>query len=237
MRSILYVFIISFLVAVVSSFPNGSGTCNSIQATIEGVPNSPMGKLNSALTYAFDLDLKKSNYVPGRSAVLTIKGPQPYKGLLLYAVDSAKNHVGSWSTPKGYKILSLNCTGDPKGTITHDSPDQKNPTDTKLTWTAPAKDVGPITFIGTIVVDQQTGFQVVKSPIFSVAGSKFTAPATPTGTATNPQPQASASAPDGNPDNSGSTSSTNSTSSTTSDASSLMDGSLLLAKLGFVATL
>ncbi|CAG8735784.1 34139_t:CDS:2, partial [Racocetra persica] len=165
--------------AVVSSFSHGSGTCNSVQEAIEGVQNSPMGKLNSALTYDFNLDLKKGYYVPGGSAVLTVKGTQPYKGFLLYAVDSAKNHVGSWSTPKGYKILDLNCTGDPKGTISHDSPDQKDPVAAKFTWTAPTTDVGPITFVGTIVVNQSMGFQIVKSPSFSVAGSNVTVPVTP----------------------------------------------------------
>ncbi|CAG8746300.1 876_t:CDS:2, partial [Cetraspora pellucida] len=226
MRSIFYGFIISILVAVVSSFPNGSGTCNSIQATIEGVANSPMGKLNTALNYGFNLNLKNNNYIPGGSAILTLNGTQPYNGILLYALDSQKNHVGAWTVTKGFKILNMSCAGDPEGTITHDSANPK-PAGTQLTWTAPKTDVGPVTFVGTVVVNAATGFQIVKSQSFSVAGSNFTGPPASTNTAVNPQPTGGSAAP--NP--------TSNPSIPTSDASSLMGGSLLLAKLGLVAAL
>ncbi|CAG8716906.1 837_t:CDS:2, partial [Cetraspora pellucida] len=212
---------------VVSSFPTGSGTCNSIQATIEGVANSPMGKLNTALNYGFNLNLKNNHYIPGSSAILTLNGTQPYNGILLYAVDSQKNHVGAWTVTKGFKILNMNCTGDPEGTITQDSANPK-PAGTQLTWTAPKKDVGPITFVGTVVVNAATGFQIVKSQSFSVAGSNFTVPPAPTNTAKNPQPAATGGSAETNP--------TSNSSIPTSDAS-LMDGSLLLAKLGLVAAL
>ncbi|CAG8476291.1 13076_t:CDS:2 [Dentiscutata erythropus] len=251
MRAIFYVLIISFLIAVVSSFPTGAGTCLSNQTLIESVAKSPMGKLN-ALGYNFTLNLKNSHYVPGGKAVLTITGKIPFKGLLLYALDIKKNHVGSWTVPKDYKLLNLtDCVGDPNATLTHNSPALK-PVGSKFVWKAPTNDVGPISFVGSVVANHVKGFQIVKSQSFAVAGSNFTDPANtaPTNTAiTNPyantiQPSAPTDSPtsnggDSTTSNSSDPSSPNSASIPTSlsDASSLMSGTSLLAKLSFVAAL
>lgn len=123
MRSTLFTLATLALVALTKAFPTGSGTCNSNQTVIEGVPGQPMGTLKE-LGYSFAVKMENNNYIPGGPPVkFCVHGSTPFKGLLLYAVDKTpqRNHLGTWNIPAGqpYKILDLNCTGDPKGTITH----------------------------------------------------------------------------------------------------------------------
>ncbi|CAG8478939.1 44034_t:CDS:2, partial [Gigaspora margarita] len=160
--------------AVASAFPNGAGTCLSNQTIIEGVPNSPMGKLNASLGYDFKVKMKNNLYIPnGPPIFLEITGKKHFKGLLLYALDSSKNHVGQWVLRHGFQFKG-NCTGDPKGTLTHSCPKKKRP-GIKFKWRPPPMDVGPITFVGTIVVSAEEGFQIVKTnQSFTACGSNNT---------------------------------------------------------------
>jgi hypothetical protein len=212
MRSIFYTLFISALVAVVSAFPNRSGTCFSNQTIIEQAVS--MGKMDSTLGYNFQIKMTGNYYVPKGSPVqFSITGKTPFKGLLLYAVDSQKNHVGSWDTPTGFKILT--CQGDPSGTLSHADPNPKGPS-VKFMWTPPDSDRGPINFVGTVVVSTESGFQIVKIPTsFTVAGSKLSNPSAGAGDST---PTSS------DPSNSSGTQAT----ATRSDASSLTRSALLL---------
>ncbi|CAG8761036.1 496_t:CDS:1, partial [Acaulospora morrowiae] len=57
-------------------------------------------------------------------------------------------------------------------------PNPKGP-NLSFMWTPPDNDVGPISFVGTIVQSGQAGFQIIKVPTnFTVAGSKVTGPST-----------------------------------------------------------
>ncbi|CAG8666116.1 10860_t:CDS:2, partial [Cetraspora pellucida] len=171
---------------VASAFPYGAGTCLSDQMIIEGVAKSPMGKLNASLGYDFKVCLKNNQYIPkGPPIFLEITGKKKFRGLLLYALDSAKNHVGQWTPPHGFKFKT-NCTGDPKGTLTHRNPSKKRP-GTKFKWRPPPTDVGPITFVGTIVISTQEGFQIVKTQqVFTAFGSNNTINANSTNVPTPP---------------------------------------------------
>ncbi|CAG8749851.1 3646_t:CDS:2 [Dentiscutata erythropus] len=192
MHLLFYTLFLLFA-AVASAFPNGAGTCLSNQTIIEGVPNSPMGKLNASLGYDFKVRMKNNNYVPkGPPVCFEITGNKPFKGLLLYALDSNKNHVGQWVLRRGFQFKE-NCTGDPKGTLTHSCPAKKRP-GIKFKWRPPQMDVGPITFVGTIVVSTEEGFQIVKTnQSFTACGSNSTiVPTQPSATpSSNPYGQSS----------------------------------------------
>ncbi|RIB02098.1 hypothetical protein C2G38_2228802 [Gigaspora rosea] len=95
MHLLLYTLFLVFA-AVASAFPNGAG-------------------------YDFKVKIKNNHYVPkGPTIFLEITGKKHFKGLLLYALDSSKNHVGQWVLRCGFKFKG-NCTSDPKGTLTHNS--------------------------------------------------------------------------------------------------------------------
>lgn len=238
MRSLFYTLFISALVAVVSvsAFPDHSGTCISDATTIEGVPGSPMGKLVTTLGYNFQVKMSKNNYVPKGSPVkFTVTGKNTFMGLLLYAVDSKKNHVGSWNTPTGFKILTNpQCNGDPSGTLSHSDSTLKGPT-VNFMWTPPDNDVGPISFVGTVVESGATGFQVIKVPTnFTVAGSKLTGPPASASASNAASSPTSYNYPSDSPNASSSNStetsgtSASATDSTHSAASSLTRSALLL---------
>ncbi|CAG8747006.1 2001_t:CDS:1, partial [Racocetra fulgida] len=91
------------------------------QMQIEGVAKSPMGKLNDKLGYDFKVYMKNNQYIPkGPPVVVEVTGDKKFRGFLLYALaaDAAKSHVGEWCPPHGFKIKP-NCSGDPRGTLTH----------------------------------------------------------------------------------------------------------------------
>jgi len=189
MRAIIYTVALAALATVSSAFPTGAGTCLSQQAIIEAVPKQPMGKLNPNLGFALDVGLTGGVYEPkGKSIQIKLTGKTPFAGALIYAVDQAKNHVGSWDVPTGFQIKA-GCLGDPKGTLTHTSPAKKGPAFT-FTWTPPASDVGVISFASTFVVNAATGFQIVKSANFTAAGGNITAPSTTTSAAVPTPPAA-----------------------------------------------
>ncbi|RHZ46550.1 hypothetical protein Glove_615g28 [Diversispora epigaea] len=190
MHSILSMLVILALVALTTAFPNGSGTCNSNATVIGGVMGQPMGTLKTDLGYTFAVTMENNNYIPGGPPVkFCVHGKDPFKGLLLYALDVAKNHVGEWLVPStDYKILNLNCLGDPKGTITHANPNLKGP-NVCFQYKSPMTDVGPINFVGTVVKSKLDGFQIIRfETIFVVKDSKFVTTATMTTTTCMQQP-------------------------------------------------
>ncbi|CAG8451750.1 5415_t:CDS:1, partial [Dentiscutata heterogama] len=63
MHLLLYALFLVF-VAITSAFPNGAGTCLSNQTIIEGVPYSPMGKLDDCLGYGLKVRMKNNQYIP-----------------------------------------------------------------------------------------------------------------------------------------------------------------------------
>lgn len=234
MRSILYTLFISALATVASAFPTHSGTCLSDGPTIQGVSGSPMGKLVTTLGYNFQTTMK--NYQPGGPAVkFSVTGKTAFMGLLLYAVDTQKNHVGTWNTPKGYQFLGnlagAPCKGDTgSGTLTHTDSSLKGP-GVDFEWTPPSSDIGPIMFVGTLVQSGTAGFQIVKTTNFTVAGSKVTSPPSSGDNSTTSGGTSSPTSTSDSPYGSGS----NSTGTTTgasatshSDASSLTRSALLL---------
>lgn len=239
MRSILYTLFISALATVASAFPTHSGTCLSDGPTIQGVTGSPMGKLVTTLGYNFQVTMKNNNYVPGGPAVkFSVTGKTAFMGLLLYAVDSQKNHVGTWNTPKGYQYLG-NLAGSPcKGdngssTLTHTDSTLKGPS-VDFEWTPPSSDIGPINFVGTLVQSGTAGFQIVKgSTNFTVAGSKVTGPPSSGGDnsttsgGSSSSPTSTSDSPYGSGSN-GTTATGASATNTHSDASSLTKSALLL---------
>ncbi|CAG8512226.1 1075_t:CDS:2 [Diversispora eburnea] len=168
MHSIFFTLVILALIALTTAFPNGSGTCNSNQTVIEGVQGQPMGTLKE-LGYEFAITMEKNQYKPGGPPVkFCVHGKFPYKGVLLYALDKDKNHVGSWKVQPGHKILNLNCLGDKEGTLTHSDPSPKGPNLCYL-YSPPLKDVGAINFVGTVCQSRDAGFQIVRFPTFFTA--------------------------------------------------------------------
>ncbi|CAG8477243.1 35495_t:CDS:2 [Racocetra persica] len=123
--------------------------------------------LESDLGYEITSD---NTYVPNGPAMqISLTGPTNFKGLLLYVADSSDNHVGQWDVPSGYKLK--NCTGDPKGTLTHSSAKEK-PGNSKFLWTPPSSDVGPLIIYCVVVVSSETGFQIIQSPQPIIANLK-----------------------------------------------------------------
>jgi len=143
-------------------------------------------------------------YTPGGPAIKVslgnTKNPKgTYKGLLVYAVDAAKNHVGSFKKPDNLQFKA-GCQGDDgTGTLAHMDATDKPLVD--LLWTPPkAAGTGKITFIGTFVAGKATGFQMVKSIDYAELGGKTpagndTAAPTPSAGATPSPPAGSTPSP------------------------------------------
>jgi len=167
--------------------------------------------------------MKNNNYVPkGSPVTFSVTGKSAFMGLLLYAVDSQKNHVGTWNTPTGFKILtSPQCQGDPSGTLSHADSNLKGP-NVNFMWTPPSTNVGQISFVGTIVQSGEAGFEIIRFPTNFTAsgGGNFVAPSSPSNS-TSPT-----SSDSSNPSNSATTDP--STTTTHSDASSFTRSALLL---------
>jgi len=165
--------------SLVAAFSKGAPACIADAAKMTA--QKTMGDV-AKIGYTVTAKEIAKGYTPGGKAIkVTVGSVKTFKGLLLYAVDAAKNHVGTFELPKGLQYKA-DCLGDNgKGTLTHtDATDKPK---MEILWTPPAKaGTGPITFVGTFVAGKAIGFEMAKSIEYPEIGG------TPKGTDTAAPP-------------------------------------------------
>jgi len=179
--------------SLVAANSKGAPACIADAAKITAAKT--MGDV-AKLGYAVAAKEIAKGYTPGGKAIkVTVGGVKTFKGILIYAIDAAKNHVGTFELPKGLQYKA-DCVGDNgKGTLTHTDATDKPKMD--ILWTPPAKaGVGPITFVSTFVAGKAIGFQMAKSIEYpeiggTPKGTDTAAPPANTNTPTPSPPQGS----------------------------------------------
>jgi len=178
MRFLLVVAMSTALAAVASAFPTGAGTCLSNATIIQAGGGGAMGKFVPDLGFTLSVGLTDT-YTPGDTKPVSVKvqGKMQFKGVLIYAIDSNKQHVGQWIPSIGTHFKE-GCLGEPNATLTHSSATPKGP-DFGMLWIPPAQSAGDIFFTGALVTGPQTGFQILKSGTFKSSTGGTAAPAVP----------------------------------------------------------
>ncbi len=142
------------------AFSSGSGACNaSLMAAM------PMG-VGTLGTGGYAISMPNGPWTPGQSSVVRLSGPGAFKGLLMYATNSSGARVGSFTISNGYRSMPECSASTPTETFTHDSSVLKT-VPVNFTWTAPAIDVGPITFNAIVLLGFNSYFVFVSAPISS----------------------------------------------------------------------
>lgn len=181
--------------SLVAAFSKGAPNCIANPDLM--IAQKTMGN-PAELGYTISAKDIAKGYTPGGPAVKVTLGNTKnakgtFKGLLVYAIDAAKNHVGSFKKPDNLQFKT-GCQGDDgTGTLTHMDSTDKPLAD--LLWTPPKAGTGKVTFISTFVAGKAIGFQMVKSIDYQELGGKTPAgndTAAPTST-----PAATPSAPVG----------------------------------------
>jgi len=132
MRFILVAVLLAAVFACVSAYPTNAGTCvvNQMATNGHGVSNSTCNGCYSLAVKKWRAHGQATNYR------VTLSGPGPIKGLLLYATNlQTKKRFGIFSS-KGQTYVPLpNCGGADvdANTITHTNSDLK-PLPVTLTW-------------------------------------------------------------------------------------------------------
>jgi len=166
--------------SLVAAYSKGAPFCIADAAKM--TEPKTMGK-EAKIGYTVSAKEIAKGYTPGGKAIkVTVGGVKTFKGILLYAVNAAKDHVGTFELPKGLQYKA-DCQGDNgKGTLTHTDATDK-PTTMDIFWTPPAKaGTGSITFVGTFVAGKAIGFEMAKSIEYPEIGG------TPKGTDTAAPP-------------------------------------------------
>lgn len=134
----------------VHAFSSGSGSCTNVVP-----PHFPLGSGNGGLAL-----VAPASYQPGQTLAVTLTAASPpsFKGLLLWAEDSAALRTGSWQVPSGYQLATaLNCPGSQTATLTHSNANTKS-VPVSFNWTAPATDVGPVTLRALVALNLTQAF-------------------------------------------------------------------------------
>jgi len=159
-----------------------------------------MGK-EAVLGYTVSAKEIANGYTPGKAIKVTVGSVKTFNGILLYAVDEAKNHVGTFDPlPKGLQYKD-GCKGDNgKGTLTHADATPKPQMD--ILWIPPKAGTGSVTFISTFVAGKALGFQMAKSIAYkeiggTPKGTDTAAPPADTNTPTASPPAGSTPSPTG----------------------------------------
>ncbi|RKO91410.1 hypothetical protein BDK51DRAFT_30957, partial [Blyttiomyces helicus] len=150
--------------------------CWANPTAIASVANTPMGVETPTLTYTLALPNAIATYTPGGPQLnITLNGPGPFAGLLLYAATTVdnQNHVGTWTggfDPARYGVMDAitaatsGCAGYGAGaTLSHtDGRDKTVPA--TFGWNPPTAAVGGnVTFWAVVVGSGGAGFEVVPS--------------------------------------------------------------------------
>lgn len=153
MRGLLVV-VFAAVVSMVNGWPTGAdpGRCESMvpgHGTVQTGPNS------------HTVTASASEYTPGETVEVTISGE--IRGLLIQARKadgSSTTPYGTFSVDANDGLKAMECTVD-NDAATHSNTDPK--TDVKLTWTAPASDVGKLKFVATVLEGKETWWMNAES--------------------------------------------------------------------------
>ncbi|CAG8440519.1 5088_t:CDS:2 [Ambispora leptoticha] len=96
---------------LVTAFPNGAGTCdvNAMAAGAHGASAQPNNGGADGYTITTAMN--------GASYDITLNGPKPIKGLLIYVVNAKGDRIGDFKIPTG--LQQKQCNGTGVNTLTH----------------------------------------------------------------------------------------------------------------------
>jgi hypothetical protein len=131
-----------------SAFPNGSGTCEATAASITGMQGRPRSAAGTG-PFVITSDMMGTTYTPGAVHMLAIVSTDSstFTGLLLYGETMLGARAGSFDKSDAFVgSPATNCPGDLAATISHTNSGPVSENVLMIPWTAPATDVGPVTF-------------------------------------------------------------------------------------------
>jgi len=131
-----------------SAFASGSGTCTASAATITGMQTRTRNAPGEG-PFSVVVDMMNSTYTPGAEhmVAITSSNAQTFTGLLIYAETTSGMRVGAFDKSDSFiGSPSTSCPGDTAAAASHTSFGPASETTVMIPWTAPATDVGTITF-------------------------------------------------------------------------------------------
>ncbi|KAI9105601.1 hypothetical protein DFS34DRAFT_19104 [Phlyctochytrium arcticum] len=184
------------LATAVNALPGGAPKCAINPAVITAAHGAPKAA-------GYKIAASATSYTPGQKVEVKLTGTSAIAGVLMYATagaasdaaaapNSSKKHVGKFDVANGFRAQTATIcdaagivNDAPESTITHANPTPKG-NEVTFSWTAPAADVGPITF-NVAVASGSPGqpWQVLDIVTLNGAGGAAPAPggaANPTGT-------------------------------------------------------
>ncbi|KAI9100707.1 hypothetical protein DFS34DRAFT_648616 [Phlyctochytrium arcticum] len=156
-----WAYTLLLLASTASALPNGAPKCaiNPAVITKEHEAASTAG--------GYKMVAGSQTYTPGQTFEVTISGTLGIAGVLMYATpgtandataapNNSKQHVGKFSSVNGFRAQTASACAAagiandaPESTITHANAQDKGKS-IAFTWTAPATNIGPVTFNAAI---------------------------------------------------------------------------------------
>ena len=187
---LLLLLSLACVVPAVSGWSTGSGTCNAAASSI--TTQTGRHPITPVLGFYFDFP---TSYQPSATLTVTVRnnGVNPnishFNGLLAYALDSQGRRQGVWTadgvtvTTNMFNAVEATQSGDvyscddaAGSTLTHANGGQKD-LNLQLSWTAPASDVGNLTFHGLVEFSQTLYYTQVLTPWTTCSPSSGSCPA------------------------------------------------------------